>query len=519
MIFLKSTINRIIKSLRLVLLSFFFTVFSSCELDEVAPFLDKSIYNDIETAKAATKGIYAGLTSYNAKERGIYVINGFSGLFTSGKNGQTITNPNASNLFSLKPIYDADSEAMWGAYYSVISRCNGLIENVNIGSSPSNDNLVGHAYFLRAYSYFQLTRLWGDIPLWDKIANQTDLHKAKSSSKDIYNLIVSDAQQAGLLMLDNSGSESLGLGYPLKYASNMLLAKVYMTLATNTDLGDGKTEPEYWQLAYDEAIKVKNSGKYILNIDYGELFTMDGENSQESIFEYQLSESSSNNQMGRNFTPWRFKQGNNAYGWLQVHASVYDSHASQYPSDPRLDGTYLTTYTNQENGQTVNSHPITNRTSFRNSNPPFFKFAVKDVTHSAQFNNMNYIVYRYADLLLMLAEISNELSKDAEAIGYVEEVLNRVGLTPHISYLGGKESFRDAIMREYRFELLGEGEDSHNNRRRGYDYFLSNTILAHNNNPNKSSQYDLTLNTDENKVMKLPIPLEEVTTNNLIDDE
>ena len=74
-------------------------------------------------------------------------------------------------------------------------------------------------------------------------------------------------------------------------------------------------------------------------------------------------------------------------------------------------------------------------------------------------------------------------------------------------------------MREYRFELLGEGEDSHNNRRRGYDYFLSNTILAHNNNPNKSSQYDLTLNTDENKVMKLPIPLEEVTTNNLIDDE
>ena len=99
MIFLKSTINRIIKSLRLVLLSSFFTVFSSCELDEVAPFLDKSIYNDIETAKAATKGIYAGLTSYNAKERGIYVINGFSGLFTSGKNGQTITNPNASNLF------------------------------------------------------------------------------------------------------------------------------------------------------------------------------------------------------------------------------------------------------------------------------------------------------------------------------------------------------------------------------------------------------------------------------------
>ena len=72
-------------------------------------------------------------------------------------------------------------------------------------------------------------------------------------------------------------------------------------------------------------------------------------------------------------------------------------------------------------------------------------------------------------------------------------------------------------MREYRFELLGEGEDSHNNRRRGYNYFLINTILPHNNDPNKN-QYDLTLITDETRIMKLPIPLGEVTTNDLIDD-
>jgi hypothetical protein len=118
----------------------------------------------------------------------------------------------------------------------------------------------------------------------------------------------------------------------------------------------------------------------------------------------------------------------------------------------------------------------------------------------------------------MLAEISNELSKGAEAIGYVEQVLDRVGQTPHLSYQGGQDSFRDAIMREYRFELLGEGEDSHNNRRRGYTYFLNNIILPHNNDPNKSPQYDLTLLVDEARIMKLPIPLGEVTTNNLIDD-
>ena len=82
MTFLYTLTVRIMKIFRLVLLSLSLILASSCELEEVAPFLDKTIYNDIETAKAAAKGIYAGLTIYNAKERGIYVINGFSGLFT-----------------------------------------------------------------------------------------------------------------------------------------------------------------------------------------------------------------------------------------------------------------------------------------------------------------------------------------------------------------------------------------------------------------------------------------------------
>ena len=77
MISLKSTINRIIKSLRLVLLSFFFTVFSSCDLDEVAPFLDKSIYNDIETANnyVENKDCFNGRILKNIVKPNIYKSN------------------------------------------------------------------------------------------------------------------------------------------------------------------------------------------------------------------------------------------------------------------------------------------------------------------------------------------------------------------------------------------------------------------------------------------------------------
>ena len=494
-------------------LVFFIMLISACELEEVAPFLDKTVYENPQTAQASAKGIYAGLTSYNAKERGIFVINGFSGLFITGKNGQRISNPNNANLFSLNPNYDGDSEAMWSAYYSVISRCNGAIQYTTIGLDPIFDNVAGHAYFLRAYSYFQLVRLWGDIPLWVELPSSNNLHKAKSSAKDIYSQIINDANEATNLM-----NNTLGAGYPVKFAANMLLAKVYMTLATNSSLHDGsKSESEYWQMAYDEAIKVKNSGNYSLHTSYQDLFTLSGENSSESIFEYQLSEQASNSQLGRNYTPWKYKTGMH-FGWFSVHADVYDDHVSTYPTDPRLDGTYLHYYQRADNGADVKVYPSTGRNNFRASHPYLFKFAEKDKSHAAQYNSQNYIVYRYADLLLMLAEISNELSKDAEAIGYIEEVLSRVGLTPQIAYYGGQSSFRDAVMKEYRYELLGEGEDSHNNRRRGYTYFLNKIILPHNNNPNFSSQYDLTLNTDEARIMTLPVPLGEVTTNDLIDD-
>ena len=65
---------------------------------------------------------------------------------------------------------------------------------------------------------------------------------------------------------------SRGIGYPKQYAANMLLAKLYMTLATNPDLREGSlTAMDYWQMAYDEAIKVY--GQYSLVTDYSSIFT------------------------------------------------------------------------------------------------------------------------------------------------------------------------------------------------------------------------------------------------------
>jgi hypothetical protein len=294
------------------------------------------------------------------------------------------------------------------------------------------------------------------------------------------------------------------------------LAKLYMTLATNPDLREGAlTEMEYWQMAYEEAMKVY--GQYSLVSDYSSLFTDTNENSSESIFELQISQDASNSQMGRNFTPNNYKVSQN-FGWFRVHADVFEIHRDTYPTDPRIEATYLYDYTHAINGRPQRTYPANpNRPIVRAAHPFLFKFAEKDKTHSNQYNSQNIVVYRYADLLLMLAEISNEL-QNGQQLGYVTEVLSRVGVSPHAGYLGAQEEFRDAIMNEYRFELIGEGEDSHNNRRRGFDYFLNNTILPHNNNssPGFKASVDILLSTDPSQVMNLPIPQSEINTNELI---
>ena len=196
----------------------------------------------------------------------------------------------------------------------------------------------------------------------------------------------------------------------------------------------------------------------------------------------------------------------------------------------------MSEYTNNGNnpnnvGNWVRTYPSRNRGWFGNSHPYLFKFANKDITHSNQYDSKNIIVYRYADLLLMLAEISNELGDSANALNYVTQVLDRSGLSNAEYASADQTTFRDKIMKEYRYELIGEGEDAHNNRRRGFDYFLENIIIPHNPSSwhpitqnrrlsdGQSMNFnnkDLTLSEDPSQVMFLPLPTREVNTNDLI---
>ncbi len=491
-------------------------LFTGCSLQEEPPFLaNENVYSSPDNAKSALNGIYQGMMNYEMYANVYPFLNGlYSGMMLSKRGGNNVNTTFNSTLGILSaPSGELNMDRVWGQIYVAIGRANDAINSAVITENPQTEaemvinDVIGQAHFVRAFNYFNLVNFWGEVPLRLVPTTLETIHLAKSSKKEIYDQILLDIQKALALM-----NGSTGESYPKVYAVNMLLSKVYMNLATApVDIQDGVTD--YWQAAYDEAIKVY--GHYTLVDDYSSLFneaTSDG--NSENIFELQSSDGASHDWV-RAFTPSNYTKAN-TFGWLQVNADFYDLHVSTYPTDPRLQATFISSYTQQNNNVLFKTYPDVARNSFAKAHPYFFKFSEKDPTNESQVGNQNVVIYRYAELLIMLAEISNEL-QNGDQLNYVTELLSRVGLSPHSGFSGTQDEFRHAIMREYQFELIGEGQDVIHTRRRGYTWFKETVIDFHNNNPLFDPNVDVMHSDDESVVMHLPIPDAEVNTNQKIE--
>ena len=495
-------------------------ILNSCSLKEEPTFLSEaSAYSNLANATATLGGVYNALAGYRYFGNDfMYLTHGNSGFFVSGIQNSNQATDNRF-LCSLKPQPSATyTENTWQYLYIAIDRANALISNIKVIDDPNNDeqiewnNLVGEAHFLRSFCYFYLVRLWGEVPLRIQPTTMDNIHMAKSSTDVIYTQIIEDADVAKKLMYEK-GSERPG--FPAAEAVSMLKAKVYMQMATTEDDVPNPGE-NYWQMAYDEASEVYF--KYTLVSDYATLWLeTGGNNTVESIFEIQFNDIARSNYV-KLFTASQAIKGN-TWGRLRINAELYDSHLAAYPDDTtRMGQTFKTGYVKQNTGNYSKVYPENDkRNTFGNAFNYLHKYWEKNIENTANYNFQNFKVYRYADLLLMLAEISNEL-QNGEEMTYLTEVLDRVGLSPRDEFNNGQDAFRKAIMYEYRYELLGETHDWFNNRRRGYDWFNNEVIIPHNTYEKFNENVDVILYDDKDVVMHLPMPTGEINTNDDIDN-
>jgi tetratricopeptide (TPR) repeat protein len=320
----------------------------------------------------------------------------------------------------------------WNHHYQCINRSNaiiGRIGSVNFTSEATKNQYLGEALFLRGLAYFNLVRIYGDVPLVTKEISSEEAYALKKTPADeVYTAIVSDLTQAGGLLPDSySGSNA---GRAASGAAKSLLGKVYLT-----------------RKQYSEAARVLkeviDGGQYALLPGYADVFRVENANHKESIFEVQYKA----NSQGRGspfatlFTP---RTGNagillTGQGATQGYNRPTQDMINAYQTgDLRKEASLSATWTD---GARVNNDPYIKKYLSRQSN-------VSD-------GDANWIVLRYADVLLMYAEALNELGRAGEALPFLNQIRVRAGLAS----LNGlnQAQMRLALEQERRLELAFEG--------------------------------------------------------------
>jgi hypothetical protein len=478
-----------------------------------------ALYNNDAGLEAAVNGCYSIMADYGGYGAGYltWMTVGSGGYWTSqGPNSDmNILAHGPSNLWLV-------NNSPWDQFYSAIKVANDIITRAPSGTATAaaKTKAIGEAHFMRGMLYFNLVRMFGGVPIRTLPPTQDDVNLPRSTKEEVYALVIADLEKAKTMMTATPQA-----GRPSKFAAAALLGKVYIHMAGNQTAA----QTDLWAKAKTELLDVVTNGGYVLQPSFASLFSASNENTKESIIEIQYTISAGPNGQFTNFfcpngstlTPLA---SNGPFGRNRPNKDIFDRHRTQYPGDPRIDVTYVYGSFTKNTGGTQNIYPTVNNTT---QGWPYIKKYV-DPAYVATFSNRNFIYLRYADVLLSLAEAENEINGPANAYQYVNPVLARARntVTPAATIPANwsgmtQDQFRDRILRERRYELIGECHLYYDVRRRGANY-LKTFFIEHNTHSTFNISADKTYPTDDvsvNKLLLMPIPEKEINANTMINPE
>ena len=295
----------------------------------------------------------------------------------------------------------AEFNDFWKLQYKGITQCNTVLDKVPAidMNEALKDRILGEARFLRAFYYFQLTQVFGDVQLLTKITPPAELKTAKTAKSEIYKVILADCDQAALaLPAAYAASEA---GRATKGAALALAAKINL-YAKN----------------YNEVInyvnKVKELGVYSLMPDYEDNFRENTQNNAESVWEIQhtnleLGVGNSINQW------WMSTKITGGYGIAEVTPEYV---AEFEAGDPRRK------FTVASNNEEYFGKIYKNSFSSTKFSPRKY-LQIDSTTTQIADGDINVTNIRYAEVLLWEAEALAELGRVSEAQAPLELVRAR----------------------------------------------------------------------------------------------
>ena len=380
------------------------------------------------------------------------------------------------------------SGGAWSGLYQMITRANLVLARVPdiTMDETQKAQILGEAKFLRALGYFYLVRLYGDVPLVTTPEEQEALG-GRTPQAQVFAQIVKDATEAeAALPLTWPATDK---GRATKGAAEALLAEQYIWRKD-------------WPNAAANAKKIIDSGIYSLVPNYIQAFLPGSQNRPEEIFAAQSS--SATGAPAIDIAAWEYPRAmnpnsNGGWGTWQPLQSFINS----YPAgDYRREVSFFTSGVDPS-GKTVTFLPHV--------------YKYRPTARPGQ-QDVNWPIYRYADVLLMYAEALNEQGQTAAAIGYVNQVRararNGTGAENRASPADlptslSQAAARSAIFDERKWELAYEGKRWFDLVRQGFPAFQAAestdpTVIAANIQPTRmvwpipQAQIDLNPNLTQN---------------------
>jgi starch-binding outer membrane protein, SusD/RagB family len=343
-------------------------------------------------------------------------------------------------------------ESEWSANYEGIYRANVVLEKVPAIEMDAKlkARILGEAKFIRAWNFYNLVTMFGGVPLADHVLAPSEYNLPRASADEVWDLVEKDLTEAAEVLWKRSEYSAADLGRITKGAAQALLAKTYLWR-------------EKWAEAKAAAAEVVASNEYQLVPNYADIFTLDGENNAESVFEIQYMNASGGNWGKNNANEGSFTnvfqraRGQFAgFGFNIPTQDFVDEFFKEGFEDPRLKSTVFRV------GDAMGDRGVF--TLAATGDMPHIYYAKKyfnNKSEDAPFGDpnpnggSNDRVIRFADVLLTHAEAAARASDEGAALASLNRVRARVGI-PAVSASGA--GLLDAIYHERRVEL---GLESH----------------------------------------------------------
>lgn len=408
--------------------------FLSCSDDFLNPEPDTAVavgsfFQTDDDVLAGVIGIYDAIQGVNENtttnigtvNRGVQFEYLLTEHRTDNTRGATTEGSKADFHRYLVNANNVESEDYWASMYDVIFRANNILDFINVADEENQASYTAEAKFLRAYAYFNLVRLYGDVPLVTEVVGPEDNQAlfTRVALTEVYVQIIADLQEA-IGVLDNTQKSRAS-----RAAAQGLLAKVYLS----------QPSPNYTG-ARQMCEAVINSGDYALMPDFNDVFYSELNNEVIWVIQYQSGNTQESQSFSSEFTS-------------AVRAGREDG--LNILNDNMV--TDLVTYGG--NRTTTSFTTVGSSNEVAKFLPDGF-----DVNDNYGPNARNagndWIILRYADVLLMHVEAimaGGPSTGDVAALNTFQEVRDRAGLTVPVTSISSNE-----LLRERRVELAFENQ-------------------------------------------------------------